>query len=507
MKWPHHPGRVMVAAGSQLAADAGAEVARGGGNAVDAAVAAMLVSMATEPGIVGMGAGGFVSIWAAGQDPVVIDGFIEMPGRGLAEADFRRGLDLVWLDYGGGVSTYVGYGSVGTPGGVSGLASASEHYGVLEWSDLMAPAIKAARLGFPLPTAAAEYLEAAREKVYGWDPGSYEALHHQDGRPIEALELVHIPALVESLEVLAAGGAAEMYTGSIAAKIVAAMKSAGGIVTAQDLAVYSSIIRHPIVVDHGEWTVATNPAPAVGGSVLAALTLLAPRNSVPFSPGWLDDYARAQEAVLGFRRDRIDVLSDRSGAIRDLIGAASAGDIAALHGSSSTTHTSAVDTNGLACAVTMSAGYGSGAMPAGLWMNNSLGEIELMGRDPHALEPGTRLISNMAPTVARHSDGSVLAIGSPGADRITTSLASTLLRYTDQGLSLQEAVDAPRLHIELGDETVAAVEPGIEITAFPTRSFPAHAMYFGGVQAASWHPDRGFEGAADPRRTGGIAVG
>jgi len=497
----------MIAAGSQLAADAGAEVAHDGGNAVDAAVAAMLVSMATEPGIVGMGAGGFLSIWAPGQDPVVIDAFIEMPGRGLPDSDFRRGLDLVWLDYGGGVSTYVGYGSVGTPGGVAGLASASDHFGVLDWSELLVPAIRATSEGFQLPTAAAEYLEAARDKVYGWDPPSYDALHHGDGRPIEALETIHIPPLVESLEVLAAGGVSEMYSGSIADQIVAAMKSRGGIVTAQDLAVYNPITRIPIVIDHGEWTVATNPAPAVGGSVLAALALLAPRGPEPFSPTWLDEYVRAQEAVLSFRQDRMDVLADRSAAVHELLGAAQAADIAALHGSSSTTHTSAVDTTGLACAVTMSAGYGSGAMPAGLWMNNSLGEIELMGRDPHVLEPGTRLISNMAPTVARHDDGSVLAIGSPGADRITTSLASTLLRYTDQGLSLQDAVDAPRVHVELGDETVAAVEPGLEVSAFPTRQFPEHAMYFGGVQAASWHPDRGFEGAADPRRTGGIAVG
>ena len=146
-------------------------------------------------------------------------------------------------------------------------------------------------------------------------------------------------------------------------------------------------------------------------------------------------------------------------------------------------------------------------MPAGLWMNNSLGEIELMGGDPHGLEPGTRLISNMAPTVGRHEDGSVLAIGTPGADRITTSLATTLLRYTDQAMTLQEAVDAPRIHVELGDVTRVAVEPGVDVSNFPTREFPQHAMYFGGVQAASWHPDRGFEGAADPRRTGGIAVG
>jgi len=496
----------MVAAGSQLAADAGAEVAGKGGNAVDAAIAAMFVSMATEPGIVGPGAGGFISVWPKGQEPVVIDAYIEMPGRGLAESDLHKGLERVWLDYGGGVSTYIGYGSVGTPGGIAGLETAWESYGSVSWSELLRPAIAAAATGFPLPIAAAEYLEASRDVVYGWDPLSYEALHN-GGRPIEATELVRIPRLVESLEVIAVGGAAEMYTGSVATKIVAAMKRNGGIVTATDLAVYKPITRQPIVVDHGPWTIATNPAPAVGGATLAALALLAPSDTSTTTQEWLDGYAIAQRDVFEFRLNRLGADQDRVAAARDLLAAAGAGDRSLLRGSPSTTHSSAVDTTGLACAITMSAGYGSGAMPAGMWMNNSLGEIELAGQDPHGVEPGTRMVSNMAPTVARHDDGSILAIGSPGADRITTALATTLLRYTDQNLTLQDAVDAPRIHVEMGDEIRASAEPGAEPTNMPVNSYRRHSMYFGGVQAASWHPDRGFEGAADPRRTGGIAVG
>ncbi len=497
----------MVAAGSQLAADAGAEVARAGGNAVDAAVAAMFVSMATEPGIVGLGAGGFIAVWAPGHDPIVVDGYVEMPGRGLDPSARHQGLKRVWIDYGGGVTTYVGYGSVGTPGGVAGLESAWEQFGSVAWADLLQPAIRAVEMGFPLPAAAAEYLDASRESVYGWDPPSYAALHDATGRPIGATELIHIPALLESLQVLAAGGVAEMYTGSIAEQIVAAMKSNGGIVTANDLAVYSPISRHPIMVDHGEWTVATNPAPAVGGATLAALILLAPGTESAFSQPWVDAYAEAQKDVFGYRRRRLQADDDRVRAVAELIGAVSAGDMKMLRGSASTTHVSAVDTSGLGCAITMSAGYGSGAMPAGMWMNNSLGEIELVGQDPHGLEPGTRLVSNMAPTVARHRDGSILAIGSPGADRITTAIASTLLRYTDQDMTLQDAVDAPRMHVELEEEILASVEPGIAPSAMPTRPYGDHSMYFGAVQAATWHPDRGFEGAADPRRTGGIAVG
>lgn len=497
----------MIAAGSQSAADAGAQVARHGGNAVDAAIAAMFVSLSTEPGIVGPGAGGFISVWAPGEAPVVIDAYVEMPGRGLAPADLGKGMELVWLDYGGGVSTHVGYGSVGTPGGLAGLEMASEHFGSLAWAELLAPAIEVTAAGFALPVAAAEYLEASRYKVYGWDPASHGALHDSAGNAIAATERVYIPALVESLEVIAAGGSSEMYTGLIAEKIVAGMKKNGGIVTAADLAAYRPVERVPITIEHGDWSVATNPAPAVGGAVMAALTLLAPQDSTPFSQPWIDRYADAQRDVLRFRTDHMGAGDDRHRAAADLLTAASRGDTSMLRGSSSTTHTSAVDNAGLACAITMSAGYGSGAMPAGIWMNNSLGEIELVGDDPHGLVPGTRLVSNMAPTVARHDDGSVLAIGSPGADRITTSIATSLLRYTDQGLSLQDAVDAPRMHIEINDEGLASFEPGMEPSHIPTREYPPHAMYFGGVQAASWHPHRGFEAAADPRRTGGIAVG
>ena len=498
--------QVMIAAGSQMAADAGAEVAALGGNAVDAAIAAMFVSMSTEPGIVGPGAGGFLTIWAPGDEPIVIDAYVEMPGRGLSAHRFGGGAELVHLDYGGGVATYVGYGSVGTPGGIAGMEMASQRFGSLPWSALLAPAIRAVEAGFPLAPASAEYLEAAHQKVYGWDPASHAALHDADGRLLEVLAPVHLPDLADSLRILSSGGAAELYTGSIGARIVAAMETGGGIVTAADLAAYEPISRRPISVDHGGWLIATNPAPAVGGAVLASLILLAPREELPFSPRWVDGYAEVQADVLQFRSRRLGVDDDRTAAVADLLGAALASDRKMLRGSSSTTHSSAVDASGLACAVTMSAGYGSGAMPAGIWLNNSLGEVELVGERIHALEPGTRLISNMAPTVARHPDGSVLAIGSPGADRITTSIASTLLRYTDEGLALQAAVDAPRMHLEVNDVVAASVEPGIAPTTIPTVEFPEHAMYFGGVQAVSWHPDRGFEGAADPRRTGGVAL-
>jgi gamma-glutamyltranspeptidase/glutathione hydrolase len=170
-------------------------------------------------------------------------------------------------------------------------------------------------------------------------------------------------------------------------------------------------------------------------------------------------------------------------------------------------HTSAVDDACLACSITASSGYGSGEMPAGtgLWLNNCLGELELNRRDPDTLSPGARLPSNMAPTVAR-SPGSVLSIGTPGADRITTALHQFLINYLLLGLGLDEAIAHPRMHVEIrNDRVILALEPGLSFLPgeeFSVTRFPEMGMYFGGVGAALFDERHGFATAADPRREG-----
>ena len=179
--------------------------------------------------------------------------------------------------------------------------------------------------------------------------------------------------------------------------------------------------------------------------------------------------------------------------------------------SPSTIHTSAVDSDGLACAITASAGYGSGVMISGtgLWLNNSLGEIELHPQGLQGLRPGMRLTSNMAPTIARHKDDTVIAIGSPGASRITTAIVQVLFNFIHLGMSLDEAIAHPRLHVEIveGIPTISfeAGLPVVPSEEFAIREFPQLSMYFGGVQAALGHSTRGLLAAADPRRAGGIA--
>ena len=156
-----------------------------------------------------------------------------------------------------------------------------------------------------------------------------------------------------------------------------------------------------------------------------------------------------QRAVLDHRLDVLDLAEDLDAAGRELLAMVDRGWDPVANASGSTVHVSAVDADGIACAITASAGYGSGAtVPGtGILLNNCLGEPELNRRGVHALPPGTRLGSNMAPSVGRHRDGSVLAIGSPGADRITTALLQVLGGYALGGLDLQAAVDSPRLHV------------------------------------------------------------
>ena len=148
---------------------AGLAAVRSGGNAVDAAIAAMVAAMSTEPGIVSALGGAYVTIWPAGGDPEVIDGNVEMPGRGLPPERFGAGLREFDVDYGGGITLYAGHGSVATPGAFAALGTAHERHGAAPWRDVLAPAADAVRAGFHIGAAAASYLAITADSIFGWD--------------------------------------------------------------------------------------------------------------------------------------------------------------------------------------------------------------------------------------------------------------------------------------------------------------------------------------------------
>ena len=501
--------RVAIATASQLAADAGAQIVTQGGNAVDAAIAAAMVTMNTEPGVCALGAGGYLTVWANDEPPVTIDGNVEIPGRGLPPARLGRGGESVSMDYGGGVTTVIGPGSVGTPGAAAALGVACERFSRLRWEDLLAPTIEIVRRGFPLSLACHNYLVHSGELVFGRDPDSHAALHDGDGKLLEIGATVRVPHLADSLTAIARKGPGEFYSGDLGCALADHIAANDGALTRLDMSSFEPLIRPALCLPLADWQIATNPPPAIGGAVLGAmLTLAQQQPCTTLDAQAVRRIVEIQSMALGFRREHLDLADDREAEANRLLALCSEGALSSALTSPSTVHTSTVDDEGTGCAITMSAGYGSGVMPpgTGVWLNNCLGELELNAHGLGAGPPGTRLPSNMAPTIGRNPRGAVLAIGSPGADRITTAIFQALLNYVQFGFDLPAAIRQPRSHVEWRDgKLCVAYESGlpVELLDAPTRGFDQLSMFFGGVGAALWDPQHGLSVGADPRRTGG----
>lgn len=478
--------RVAVAAVSDYSAAAGARVAEEGGNAVDVAVAASIVAVVTHPGMCSLGGGGFLLVWPEHGGAVAVDGGFEMPGRGLGEDRRGGGLREVHLTYAGGVETAVGPGSVATPGLVAACALASERWGRVPWRELLRPAVEAAREGFPMADSPYRYLERAAA-IYGADPRSRAALFDEDGDVIDPGGTIRVEGLEDTLDALAREGPELFYRGEIGARIAERVRGEGGLLGREDLASYEARLHEPLAAPLDDWRVATNPPPAVGGRLL--LSMLEEVGEEPedsWTSAAVARLARAQQTA--FRGSSVA-------------------------GPGSTLHTSVVDDDGTACSATFSDGYGSGLMPpgTGFWLNNCLGERELNPRGIHAWAPGDRLPSNMTPTVARRQeDAAVLAVGSPGSDRIPGAVLQVLLNRARLRMDPDEAVNHPRLHVVTDEEgSRAVVEPGLptDRIPFPVQLLDEREMYMGAVELAEWDPMSGLAAAADRRRVGGTAVG
>lgn len=513
-----------IAATSKLAANAGEVIARAGGNAVDAAIAAMLVSINTEPGVCSLACGGYMTIWPPGGEPITLDGYVAAPGADTTLTAEQRNSTDIYLEYGGGITTTIGPDSVGVPGGIALFGAGSKQFGALPWKELFTPAIETVHRGFPLPKASYDYLIYSGKPIFGSSPDGYAALYNDRDELRQTGETIHVPHLADSLAHIAAHGPEDFYTGDIGRAITRYLGAAGGRLNQADMRNYEIIGRPSLQIDSAsppgehrageKWTIATNPPPAVGGTVLAAmLKMMNQRHIKCWDAESFQYLLDVQRAALSYRTAHLD-LSDRiEDDARHLLDLAARCAPDTVLESGSTCHTSAVDATGLACSLTVSSGYGAGDMPpaTGIWLNNCLGELELNRRGLEIGPPGTRLPSNMAPTVAHSERGTVLSIGSPGASRITTATLQVLINHIHLGMPLHEAIAHPRAHIEFAADRqpTAANEPGLPVDnlSMPSRAFDTLSMYFGGVGAASWSPEAGFAVAADPRRTGGTWSG
>ena len=477
-----------IAGPSEIAVRAGREAVEAGGNAVDAAVAATLAALSTEIGIVGLDAGGYVTLWSPGEAPVVIDGGIAMPGIGQPPERFGAAGRPVTLDYGGGMQTIVGYGSVGVGGAVAALGEAASSHAALDWAELVAPARRHVAAGYPLGRASHTWLKYSHRHIFGWQPESHAVIHDPAGKLLPPGSEIRIPGLADTLEELGRAGPEGFYEGHLGEQIAACVQAGGGLLGQADRNAYRALRREPLLCRLDGWSIAAPPPPSMGGAALAAmLEQMRGMLGTEWSP-------EAVAALATTQRDVFDESLRRQGSR-----------------SSSTVHISALDTDGLGCSVTASSGYGSGILVpgTGIWLNNCLGELELNPLGFHGLAPGERIASNMSPVVARSDAGAVLSVGSPGAERITTALLQVLLNLICLGSSLEEALQAPRLHVERANgRWQAAVEPGLPLEALPIghRLFDGLSMFFGGAGAVLRQADGTLVAAADPRRQGAALV-
>ena len=513
----------VVAAGHPVTAEAGAAMLREGGNAVDAAVAAVLASFAAESPLTGFGAGGFMLVHRdgpGGGESTLIDFFVEAPGIDGTVL----GAQLIPVDVEfdpGAVQVFnVGAASCGVPGVPAGLAHAIDRFASMPVEALASPAVAAARDGVAV-TRQQAYLFKILAPIYTASPQLRE-VYAPAGRVLREGETFCFDQLAEDLERFAAEGPDPFYTGEIGQAAAEYAIQEGGILSRADLAAYRPVERTPVVVPYRDCEVLTNPPPSSGGILIAYALGLLERIGEPTAETIVAAMGAANAA-----RDAAfsEGLHEEDFAERflspDALDAA-ASDLISSPGSApsgppgdalgSTTHITAIDADGVCASVTCSNGTGSGMLVPGtaMHLNNMLGEEDLNPLGFHRSPPGRRLPSMMSPTVVLRDGEAVAGLGSAGSNRIRSAVLQTVVGLVDHGLDPGAAVEAPRLHFEDG---VLQAEPGqpeeslrhLENAGVPVVRWRERNLFFGGVQAVRREPGGRLSGGGDPRR-GGVAV-
>jgi len=488
--------RGVVAAGHPLTAEAGAQILRTGGNAVDAALAAMAASFVTEPQLTGLGAGGYMLVAEPGEAPALLDFFVAAPGDG-ADPSARAPLVPAEVFFEAAAQVFhVGAASCGVYGTPAGICEAHRRFATVPLADLVAPAAALARAGVEL-NAQQAYIFALLEPISASTPEA-RAKYWVGDRVAREGDVLADAELADTLERLGAEGAAPFYTGDIARAVCECVAEQGGTLTAADLAGYEAVPREPIRVGYRGFDVFTNPPPSAGGILIASVLAQLDREPAPPSQARL--LAAMESAHRARTPDFTEGLS-RPGFLEEFM-ASQLG---------STTHISVLDADGRACAVTCTNGEGSGIFVpgTGVHLNNMMGEEDLspLGFFTHPV--GRRLPSMMSPTIVARDGAVHIAVGSAGSNRIRSAILQVILGVIDRGLDLVDAVEAPRVHWEDG---VVYAEPGVDADALAGEGrklapFKDRNVFFGGAQAVRRDPATGeLAGAGDPRRGGAVVM-
>ncbi len=511
----------VVAAGDSQTAAAAAEILRDGGNAFDAALAALAAACVAEPILCSLGGGGFLLARSSDGQATLFDFFAHTPKRkrAVSEADFRP----IVVDFGPATQEFqIGLGSVATPGIAKGIFAVHGALGRLPIARIFEPAIRLARNGVTLSPMQAYVIDIICPIVTA-DPlsGTLFESAREPGSTIKAGETFAWPALADMLDGLAREGERLFYRGEIAQNIVEACRTAGGHLTADDLAGYGVEQRRPLDRLYAGARILMNPPPSAGGLLIAfALDLLSGSGLESKEAFGTDHMRRLARAMRLTNRARGDSgLSANPEQAAKTLGdpellSRYRTEIAQAPASHrGTTQISVIDRAGNAASLTVSNGEGCGVMIppiAGMMLNNMLGEEDVNPRGFHNWPLDTRLSSMMAPTLVIDRDGGLTALGSGGSNRIRSAILQVLVNLLSFGLPLDQAVAAPRLHME-GD--FLNIEAGLEEAPLKAalaegsahKIWPDRNLFFGGVHAATKSEGGTLVGAGDPRR-GGVVI-
>ena len=468
--------RGMVVSVSPEASDAGLEILKLGGNAVDAAVAVALSLAVTFPEAGNIGGGGFMMVWpgAVGSDsarvePVCVE-YRETCPASLGRDSFVK------------ERRQEGHHTVGVPGTVRGLALAHEKFGKLKWAQLVVPAIRLAEEGFPIDAA----LATALNKLLGSPTADFAEFRRVYGKPSggewRAGDKLVQPELARTLKALADEGPDCFYLGRIAEQIVAEMLAGQGFVTKDDLANYKAILRKPVHATYRGYEVYAPPPPSAGGTQLIECLNILEQFDVkslgPKSPRFAHLLAESMRRAACDRcrhigdpdftpipahlgsKDHAKQLANEIDPTKATRSESLAPDITLSDEPPSTTHFSVADGHGMAVAntYTLQNSYGSRVVVrgAGFLLNNELTDFNWrpgvttrkgeLGTEPNVMAPGKRMLSSQCPTLVARDGKLLLVTGSPGGRTIPSTVLSVVVNVLDFGMTAREAVDAPRWH-------------------------------------------------------------
>ena len=517
-----------VAAGHEVTAEAGAEILRAGGNAVDAAIAAVGMSFIAEPVLTSAGGGGFLLLREPDGRSILFDGFARMPERRietLEQPDFRG----IPVDFGDTVQTFhIGRAAIGTPTLMSLLFETHQSHGRIPLNDVMAPAIHAAREGVRLNALQSSFIHLLEPILTA--ETTCRDLHAPEGHLLKEGEPFKNADLANMLEMFVIDGVNEMYHGDVAKSIADACQP-GGLLSKHDMEQVEVIRRKPLSISALGGEMLTNPLPSSGGCLIGFSLILLDRLVKSGHHEPLNILlAECLRAASNIRSATFDKQVHETGMEQQILNESNIkynfnkiiqhinnnqkynqSEIENKHGS--TTHISVVDKDGRAVSITTSNGEGSGivAPGTGIHLNNMLGEEDINPLGFHRLPAGETLSSMMAPSIFVRHGLPALILGSGGSNRLRGAILQVLCHHTLEDMDIETAVRFPRIHNE-GD--LLDCEPGclgpdeehiLSELGWNIRHWQQPSVYFGGVHAIALDKNGQMQAAGDPRRGGAVA--